>query len=356
MYESLGIETLTAPQAAVWFGLFLGLAFGVLAQVSRFCLRRGLVAGPERRAALGTWTLALAIAVIGTQALVLGGFVDFSGHRFQATELPLVALTLGGLMFGAGMVLARGCLSRLTVLTGAGNLRALAALLVAGVVAHATMRGVLAPLRTALSEPTLPVGGTLGAPPGGAPLWAALLVVAALAFTLRSGARPRDLALAVLIGALVPLGWVGTGYVLYDDFDPIALESLAFTGPSAETLFYVVTSTAISPTFGTGLLGGVIGGALLAALATRSFRWEGFEQQGQTARSLGGAALMGFGGVLAGGCTVGAGLSGLPTLGLAALIAFAAIVAGALATDRAISRLPVGYGAPAATRPGLPAE
>src|SRR6056297_4064607 len=154
MFETLGFETLTAPQAAVWFALGLGVVFGALAQVTRFCLRRALV-GEDRRQAAGVWLTALAVAVLGTQGAVAQGWIGFGDHRFMASELPVLAIVAGGLMFGAGMVLTRGCISRLTVLSGSGNLRALLAVLVFAVTAHAALKGVLAPLRTSLGSFTL---------------------------------------------------------------------------------------------------------------------------------------------------------------------------------------------------------
>ncbi len=336
MFESFGFETLTAPQAAVYFGLALGALFGALAQVTRFCLRRA-VAGDtaERRPALAIWLTALAAALIGTQAAVALGWVAFDEHRFFATELPVAAIALGGLLFGAGMVLTRGCVSRLTVLVASGNLRALTVLLIVAVVAHATMKGVLAPLRTWLGSVTLPVeSAALPGTPWG---WAALLVIAAGAVAWRAGMKPQHLALGLLIGLLVPAGWVGTGLVLYDDFDPIALQSLSFTAPLADGLFWAIASTSIPANFGVGLVGGTLLGAAMAALTRGEFQWQSFSAPAQTGRYALGAAMMGIGGVMAGGCTIGAGLAGVPTLSVAAVLALAAIVAGAVAMKWALA-------------------
>lgn len=354
MFETLGFETLTVRGAAVIFGLLLGLAFGALAEVTRFCLRRGLAGEPgERQPALGLWLMALAVAVLGTQAAVAAGLIGFAEHRFMAADLPALAIALGGLMFGAGMVLTRGCASRLTVLAASGNLRAVTVLVVFAIAAHATLKGVLAPLRTALGSQTIPLGETvtLAALPGGALPWTAAIAALAGAYALRSGNRPALLAGAALIGALVPLGWVGTGFVLYDEFDPIAFESLSFTSPAAETLFWTIASTSIPAGFGTGLFGGVLAGAAALALISGRFRWQSFVSPRETLRYLAGAALMGVGGVLAGGCTVGAGLAGVPTLSLAAILALAAIAAGARAADSLLSASPSGAAAPSATRP-----
>ncbi len=349
---------ITPKAASVALALILGLAFGIFAERSKFCLRSALV-GDNRRASMGVWLLALAVAIIGTQLAVFAELITFEEHRFYAAGLPVVAILAGGLMFGAGMVLTRGCASRLTVLAGTGNLRALFVMVVFAIIAHATLKGVLAPIRTSLGAITVDLGETTGfaALPGGAIFWSALIAIAALVFALRSDARKSTLAFAAALGLLVPAAWIGTGFILFDEFDPIALESLSFTSPMAESLFWSVASTSIPAGFGTGLIGGVIAGALLASLIFGSFKWQSFDSPAQTGRYIGGAALMGLGGVLAGGCTVGAGLAGIPTLSFAALIALLAIALGAIATNALLNRASSSeYGAQPATPTTLPAE
>jgi uncharacterized membrane protein YedE/YeeE len=351
MFESFGFEDISARQVSVLLAIVIGVAFGALAQQTKFCFRRSLI-GEDRRLASGVWLMALAMAVLGTQAAVTLGWISFADHRFMATDVPAVAIAVGGALFGAGMVLARGCISRLTVLTGSGNLRAGLMLLVFAIVAHATLKGVLAPVRVALGSVTLDMGDhvSLAALPGGAWLWAGGIALAALLVALRSGNRAGQLAMAAAIGLLVPLAWVGTGFILFDEFDPITMESLSFTSPSAETLFWTIANSAIPAGFGTGLVGGVLLGALAASLLFGGFQWQSFATPRQTGRYAAGAILMGFGGVLAGGCTVGAGLSGVPTLSLAAIEAIVMIALGGLATNALLTR------APAPTRAGIPAE
>lgn len=327
MFETLNLPV-TPQTAAALVGVLLGLAFGALAQISRFCLRRGLVPGPDRAAALGTWAMALATATAGTLVARQMGLLDFSGHRYHGAEVSVLALTLGGLAFGVGMVLTRGCLSRLTVLSATGNLRAAFVIVLAAIAALATMRGVLAPAAAELTAITVALPAL--------PWLSAALAIAAAALALRSGGR---LVLGAAIGALVPLAWLTTGWLLLDDFDPLPLEALAFTGPLTESLFYVTAATALTPGFGLGLIGGVLTGAFAAAALRGELQWQSFHTPAETGRYALGALLMGVGGVLAGGCTVGAGLSGVASGSVAAVIALASIVAGAgLAQLRPLGR------------------
>lgn len=357
MFESFGFEETTARQASVLLAAIIGLVFGVLAQRTKFCFRRSLV-GEDRRAAGGVWLMALAFALVGTQGAVAAEWINFDEHRFMSSALPILAIAAGGLLFGAGMVLTRGCISRLTVLSGSGNLRAALVVLVFAVVAHMTLKGVLAPLRVALGSVTVEMGDyiSLAALPGGAWVWTGLIVMVALIFALQSGNPVGQLVMAALIGLLVPAAWVGTGFVLFDDFDPIAMESLSFTSPASETLFWSIASSSIPAGFGTGLLGGVVVGALLASLLFGGFQWQSFEAPRQTGRYLLGAALMGVGGVLAGGCTLGAGLSGVPTLSVAAILAIVMIAVGAKLTHALLSQDAFAGAAPSTTQPPLPAE
>jgi uncharacterized protein len=346
MFEEFGFETLTPRQASVIFGLGLGFVFGMLAERSGFCLRRGLV-GPaqERASALGLWMLALAVGVAGTQGAVAAGWITFADHRFLADDLPVLAVLAGGAMFGAGMVLTRGCASRLTVLSASGNLRAMMVLLVFAVVAHAALKGVLSPLRGMMASVTLPVGGAL-------PVVASVAVVAgALALAWRGRLQPTQIMAGVAIGLLVPVAWIGTGLILADDFDPIPMEALSFSLPAADTLLWIIVSSAVAPAFGPGLFLGTLVGALLSSVLGGRFRWQSFSTPRETGRYGAGAALMGLGGVLAGGCTLGAGLSGVPTLSVAAVLTLGAIAAGAVITDRALNASGRAPDAQGTTRP-----
>jgi len=324
---------LPAQTLHLLLGALLGLAFGIAAQISRFCLRRA-VAGEDGvdRSALSVWLVALAVA-IGGVALAGGmGFVELGDHRYLSSSVPVVAIALGGLAFGIGMVLTRGCMSRLTVLAGTGNLRAGSVIALFAIVAHATLKGVLSPVRTSLGAVQYDFGiGSLAAIPGMAPAVALALLAIAVLLAHRSGSRASHLAMGAVIGLVVVAGWAGTSVLLMDDFDPLPVQSMAFTLPWTDTLFYAIASTAVPAGFGVGVIGGVILGSFLSAAARGELVLQSFSSPVQTLRYSAGAVLMGFGGVLAGGCTIGAGLSGGANLSIAALLALGFIVLGAVA-------------------------
>ena len=342
MFEEFGFETLTAAQASLYFALGLGLLFGVFSEQVKFCFRRALI-GADRAQAAGVWAMALLVAVLGTQYFVTTEIIGFDDHRFKS-DFPVVQIVLGGLVFGAGMVLTRGCVGRLTVLGATGNLRAVTALLIFAVVAHATLKGVLSPLRTATGH----IGPTLDAvslsDSFGNILPLAIIVAITAAIIWRSGSSIPSLLGGAAIGGLVIAGWVGTGFILYDDFDPIAFESIAFTSPWTDSIFWTLASTSVSAKFGVGLVGGVIVGAFLSAAASGRLTWQSFEGPAHFGRFAAGASLMGFGGVLAGGCTIGAGLSGIPSLSIVPITALLAIGVGAVITHRLVDAIPSTYG------------
>lgn len=237
-------------------------------------------------------------------------------------------------------------MSRLTVLAGTGNLRAVSVIALFAIVAHATLKGVLAPVRTSLGAVQYDFGiGSLATIPGVAPAVALALLAVAVLLAHRSGARALHLVMGAVIGLVVVAGWAGTSVLLMDDFDPLPVQSMAFTLPWTDTLFYAIASTAVPAGFGVGVIGGVIVGSFLSAAARGELALHSFESPVQTLRYSAGAVLMGFGGVLAGGCTIGAGLSGGANLSIAALLALGFIVLGAVAARGVLA--PRGVAVPA---------
>ena len=324
-------------------GLVIGLVYGSVGLLSGFCLMsgmRGWLAEGDGRL-IRTYALAIGVAVAVTQLLVASGFVDISKSIYLQPSFSVPVMFFGGLLFGYGMVLSNGCGSRALVLLGRGNLRSFVVVVVLAIFAQMTLKGLIAPPRiamvaasqtttTANAVPALLAGAGLSAT--AARMLAASIISAALIiFALAHPAfrrSPGQIAAGLVVGLLVAAGWFATGYLGADDFNPTPVTSLTFIAPIADALQYVMLSTGSTLNFGIVTVFGVFAGSLLTALATGRFHLEGYQSPRHMLRSAGGAALMGAGGVLAFGCSVGQGLTGFSTLALASLIAFAGILLG----------------------------
>jgi len=136
----------------------------------------------------------------------------------------------------------------------------------------------------------------------------------------------------LVIGLIIPAGWYVTGVIGFDDFDPVRFESFTFVAPTGEALQYLMTFTGSTITFGISAVFGVILGSFLYAILSRKFRFEYFVSIDDMVRHILGGILMGFGGVLALGCTIGQGISGMSTLALGSLMALISIIFGSALT------------------------
>jgi uncharacterized membrane protein YedE/YeeE len=316
-----------------------GLVFGAIVQRTHFCTM-GAIAdlvlfGDWRR--MRAWLTAIAVALILSQALQAAGAIDLGQSLYLTSGFGWLGAIIGGLIFGFGMTLTGGCSSRSLVRFGAGNLKSVVVLLVMGLFAYMTMSGLLSFARLRLEAlgsaelpaPALP--GLLGLGGGGALLLTLLIGGALLFFCLkdrRYRASPRDLVSGFGIGLLIAYGWAVTAWLGADPFDPAPLESFTFVAPMGRSLIYLMTFPSAVITFGVAAIGGVVAGALIAALAAGDFRFEAFTGLDDMARHLIGAAMMGTGGVLALGCTIGQGMTGVSTLAPGSILALAAIIAG----------------------------
>ena len=324
-------------------GLLIGLLFGFFAQRSRFCLRAATLEFWHRQFGekLAVWLLAFSSGVVAVQALILLHALDVSTARQLATRGSLSGAILGGLLFGAGMVMTRGCASRLLVLSANGNLRALLSGLIFAVTAQAALSGALAPLRHEISSWWTVEGGAtrdllalthLGT--GGGLAVGLVWLGAALYFALRSDRNLWKWVGGMGTGLAVAAGWWFTHLVASQSFDTVQVQGLTFSGPSAEWLMRVLASPTPPIGFDFGLLPGVFAGSFLGALVGRDFKLEGFKDGYSMRRYIAGAMLMGFGSMLAGGCAVGAGMTGGAIFALTAWLALLGMWAGAGLTDR----------------------
>ncbi|WP_332824851.1 YeeE/YedE family protein [Ramlibacter sp.] len=327
----------------------VGLLFGFFAQRSRFCLRAAVIefARGQPGEKLAVWLLAFSAAVVAVQAMLLGGVIDISGTRQLAARGSISGALVGGLLFGAGMIMARGCASRLLVLSATGNLRALLSGLIFAVTAQAALGGALAPLRENIGGWWTVEGGTARdllavthVDRWGGLAFGLLWLLAALWYAVRGRREAWKWIGGLGAGLAVALGWAWTATVAATSFQLVPVQGLTFSGPSAEWLMRVVASPAPAIGFDSGLLPGVFAGALLGGVVGRDLKLEGFQDGYSMRRYIAGAVLMGFGAMLAGGCAVGAGVSGGAIFSLTAWLALVGMWAGAALTDRVLDHGP----------------
>src|ERR1700742_1999880 len=328
---------------AVLSGLVIGLVYGSVGLVTGFCIMsvlRGWWAEGDSRLAR-TYALAIGVAIAASQLLAARCTVDLGKSIYLQPSFSAPVMFLGGLLFGYGMVLSNGCGSRALVLLGRGNFRSLVVVIVLGIFAEMTLKGLIAPARIAgvqLSTITTKLVSipsalsSFGISESLARMSATSVIAAAFIIFAFSHAPFRrsfgQVAAGIAVGLLVAAGWYATGYLANDDFNPVPVTSLTFIAPIADALQYVMLSTGSTLNFGIATVGGVFAGSLITALATGRFELEGYRSPQHMLRSAGGAALMGTGGVMAFGCSVGQGLTGLSTLSVASFIAVAGIVLG----------------------------
>ncbi|MGL4324486.1 MAG: YeeE/YedE family protein [Beijerinckiaceae bacterium] len=327
-------------------GLGLGIAFGALAERSEFCLLSGIRQSLRGETAdkLGAFLVAMLVALAGTQALVASDLIKLKDTIFFPATGSLVAVVIGGLLFGLGAVLTRGCAGRLTVLAGTGNLRALMMIILFGFASYATQRGVLAWPRLSLEAvgaSTVTATGVSSGMSDGALIAIAGLALAAALFVIAAFRASVRVITGALIGVIVVGGWVVTGILAADEFSDAKLFSLSFTSPLGNGLQYLMTATGAKMDFGIAMIGGMIGGSFLSALAGQRLKLQSFENPRQMLRYISGALLMGFGGVLALGCSMGQGLAGVSTLSILSLTAITAIGLGMIGGLRFVDKIGV---------------
>ncbi len=340
------IETVGEGVTLALGGAVVGIAFGFFAQRSRFCLRAAVIEFWHRRFGekLSVWLLAFSSAVVAVQLLALAGFLDTSAARQIASRGSLSGALIGGVLFGMGMILTRGCASRLLVLSANGNLRALLSGLIFAVTAQASLGGALAPLRETIGGwwtidggPSRDILALLSVGHWGGLVFGLVWAVAALYFVGRSTSRSRWMWIGGIgTGLMVAAAWATSQWVAKNSFEPIQIQGMTFSGPSAEWLMRVLAKPVPPIGFEFGMLPGVFIGSLLAAWVGGDLKLEGFGGGYTMPRYIVGAILMGFGSMLAGGCAVGAGMTGGSIFAITAWLSLFGMWIGAGLTDRLI--------------------
>lgn len=314
------------------------------------------------------WLLAMAVAMAGVAGLELAGMINLGSETFppyRTAQFGWLRYIVGGALFGIGMTLASGCGNKTLVRVGAGNLKSLTVLIIASLVAYLML---WTPFYEKLFHPWVSattidltkhgvtsqeigafVSGIAGLQPSRA-LNAGIggvIAVALLIYIFRSAdfrGSTDNLLGGMVVGLAVLAGWYITGgpwsqpWKEYAEFatqvpSRVQVQSYTFISPMGDSARYLLNPGNLSLlNFGVVALAGVITGSLIYALINRSFRVEWFVSGRDFANHAAGAALMGAGGVLSMGCTVGQAITGMSTVALGSLLTFLAIVAGAAGT------------------------
>ena len=359
------MELNNVQNVALW-GFLVAVAFGAIANKTNFCTM-GAVSDwvfLDDKNRLRAWFLAIGVAILGSQFLQSQGQIDLGKSIYLAANFGWLGHALGGFLFGVGMTLAGGCGQRTLVRVGGGNLKSLVVMLLIGITAYTTLRGLLALVRINAIEITnidlaarnIPDQGmatllraATGIEDANILQWS-VAAVAGLGLTVFSLASAdfrksfKDLLAGISIGLFVVAGWYITGKIGFDEFEPVRLESYTFVAPVGENLNYLMTYTGSTINFGIAAVLGIIVGSFLYAVLSGSFSIETFNSRQDMINHIVGGVLMGFGGVLALGCTIGQGVTGMSTLALGSAITLAAIIFGSALTMKILYHMQDDHG------------
>lgn len=332
------MEMMSIGTTAALIGLVCGLVLGLAARLGDFCtlgaLESAVYGGEQRRARM--WGIVLGVAILATWLGSVIGVIDVGATIYHDTAWNPLASIAGGLVFGYGMALAGNCGFGALARFGGGDLRALVIVIVMGVVGFMALSGPLAPLRIALfpqQAATGPQGvlsdlANVGLPP--------LLVVVVLSVGLMAWgmaspalrARPSSVLWSIAVGLAVAGSLVATSLLAAHSFEPVTVEGPSYTAPIGRTLLYLMTASGGGLSFSVGSVSGVVLGALVGSVIRGLFRWEACDDPRELGRQISGAALMGIGGVVAMGCSIGQGVTGFATLAWSGPVTLAAILIG----------------------------
>jgi len=337
--------TLDSPWLLPLLGLLCGIALGAVARYYRFCTLTALERYwyADDSTGLRAWILAAAVAISLTQAAIFLEFISLEDSFYLVPRLSLLGIVLGGVLFGIGMAFVGTCGFGALVRIGGGSLQSLVVVVGIGLAALSTQRGVLSNIREAYIEPyaiDLSNFGSQAFPTlishlTGLPLYWPIvcLVVFTLFYWIFKDPLFRKnntgIFSGLFIGLCVAFGWFATFGLSHYLYEPVQLESASFVLPPGQFVQSLITRDAPIPDYGVGMVLGVVVGALVVALCQGDIRWEACDDARELRRHLTGAILMGVGGVLAGGCTLGQGVSGMSVLALSAPIVFLSICMGA---------------------------
>jgi uncharacterized protein len=349
-----------------WLSFATAFIVGAISARTQFCTLGAVsdIVNMNDWSRMRMWVLAMAVAIIGAQALYAYGVIDLSKSFYVRPNVTWLSYIVGGLMFGVGMTLASGCGSRTLVRIGGGNVKSLVVFVFLGIAAYMMMKGLFAVWRVAsidkvavdlaasgvaTQEFGAVVAAIFGVSKKAAQIGVASLIAGAMLLWVLKSADFRksiDGWLGGLgYGMAVVAGWYVTAKIgfgenqdtlemMFFGTNSRAAESLTFVAPIGYSLELLMlwSDKSLIVTFGIASTIGMILGSFAYAILFKRFRWEGFANVDDTRNHLIGAVLMGAGGVMAMGCTIGQGVTGLSTLAVGSFLALSAMIVGCAAT------------------------
>lgn len=339
------LDWISEADSAAILGLLGGVILGLGARIGRFCtlgaIEEAIYSSDDRR--LRMWGLAIGTAIIGAHlALYFELLLPADVLYLDRYPNPMGAL-IGGAMFGYGMALCGNCGFGALARLGGGDLRSLIIVLIMGISAYVVLSGPLAAWRVALFPETMGAVRDGADAQGFSFLIARKLGVAPVISGLSIGTLFILVALAnhrmlrsynsifwgLMIGLVIVSGWIGTAWISANGFGAEPIETHTFAAPIGDSLFWAMTASGHTLSFGVGSVFGVLLGAWIGAFFKGHFRWEACEDPRELRRQIFGAAIMGVGAILAMGCSIGQGIAAFSVLSYSAPLTLAAIFAGA---------------------------
>ena len=325
-------------------GLFIGIAFGVIAQKKQFCFSGSikdyiLTKSTKRGASV---IMAMIVAIISTTLMANYFQIDLTQSAYFKNNINYFAIITGGLLFGAGMMIADGCSSRSLVKYAQGDTNALITLIFIGIFAYATTKGLLYGILDPFINNTFLIEISANLENFKMNIFVVLaILVAILLYIIKKVKRVFSLFDGVLVGLLVSIAWFVTGYIGQDSIERVIdLTGISFVYPSAKTLELFTYYEVNELSFGISMVIGVLIGTFVMSFINKkySFGCTSGQNINKVKYNMIGGALMGVGGIMAIGCTVGQGLTGLSTLAFSSALAILSIFISAVISGKILAK------------------
>ena len=312
--------------------LILGTVFGMVAQKQQFCfsgsIKDYILTKSTKRAS--SVVMAMIVAIISTAIMSSIFDIDLSQSNYYKEDINYFVIIIGAALFGIGMMLADGCGNRQLIKFAQGDSNSLITIIFIGIFAYATTKGILYGLLEPIINNEFLINLSSFIPNITMNIYVVLAILAALLFYLiKKIKRLPTLWDGVVIGILVSIAWYISGVMGEQSMERvIPLAGITFVYPTAKSLelfmFYQVNELS----FAISLVFGVLFGTFIMSFINKkySFGCTAAQNINRTKYNMIGGALMGTGGVLSIGCTVGQGLTGLSTLAFASALAIVTIM------------------------------